>query len=176
MYLLKRGEQTFSKLFKYFQFNVHIWLFKQPDLFQSISEAREMFSHTFKVSFFAATKSSFYELLNRFESRKMFKKSVKKGFGCFKHHSNLKFISHFVTFCTKKHQRILLKIKASVFMIYLYDSLVAFVVKILTNFMSLAVYDTAERRNERTGAKIYYNNFSNVKLSLSLLLENIFHT
>lgn len=61
-------------------------------------------------------------------------------------------------------------------MIYLYDSLVAFVVKILTNFMSLAVYDTAERRNERTGAKIYYNNFSNVKLSLSLLLENIFHT
>lgn len=32
-------------------------------------------------------------------------------------------------------------------MIYLYDSLVAFVVKFLTNFMSLAVY--AIRRSER---------------------------
>lgn len=53
----------------------------------------------------------------------------------------------------------------SVFMIYLYDSLVAFVVKVLTNFVSLAVYDTKEMGNwsKNLLRRFFKCKFSNAK-------------
>lgn len=91
------------------------------------------------------------------------------------HHSNLIFISHFITRLIKETSAVAFALvpakntSSVLWFIYMTPRLAAFVVKILTNFVSLAVYDTEERAgfSGETGAEIYCVRFFKCKFLVS---------